>query len=258
MVVPRKVGDLQIGDLVRAVNANGALVWSRVFADPHHSTLLTTPFVRIMTASNATLRLSALHFLPVSLMGCNGSKFASALWMIAVRVPLNMGVWVAPPGVAFAQCEVVVETSSSEDVGFAHPLTMDFTIIVDGVVATTYAARRMLPEEHRPASVQSTGVSSRFLLNLPMLFVHWPVIALFYTLELLPLPVSTSAAALTAMFQARFFAFESPLCLMLPRFAKFIVFFFPDALAVFVAFFVIGNVLLHWFPCVTATRLKTE
>lgn len=256
----KTMGALRIGDLVRAVDAaSGALTWSLVFGDPHRSATTPALFVHLQMRT-ATLRLSPLHFLPVSPLGCNGSDLASTEWFISARVALGAGVWVAPPGASVAHCEVVLSTSIIEEVGYAHPLTLDFTIVVDGVVATTVAlhpaAWRHFPAElgGGSSSPQLVGTTSLIKKFLPI--IHWPLIAFYYILMMLPIPLSVRDAALSAAFHARFFAHT----LGLPLFMTRIVMLFPDALFLCFAVCVIVKVVRRLLSCIESfknTGLKT-
>lgn len=179
------VGDLRSGDVVRAVLPGGVLGWSAVFvAHGHTSRTLNTEFVELRTLAGATLRLSYNHFLPVAAGDPTCSKgYAASAWTDAGSVVVGDGVWVvsssSSPDIELAsralRCSAVVSTSHSWEVGFAQPITLAFTIVVDGVVATTYAV---------PAQIFDPMKYVRYpwLAHFSSRVVYWPVRVAFQVL----------------------------------------------------------------------------
>ncbi len=114
----RRMDQLKVGDRV----AVGGGVYSEVFMFTHKMDAVTHEFVSITTASGATIRLTAGHYLPL-----NGAYAAAGEARVGDRVSLSDGTTSA-----------VVAVSQVWGRGLYNPQTTHGDIVVDGVRASTY------------------------------------------------------------------------------------------------------------------------
>jgi hypothetical protein len=148
--VKRTIGDIRVGDVVQSIS-NGKLDWSTVYVDLHRSAGLST-YLHLITA-NATLKLSAYHMVPALIGGCTPSApMSAAKWVPAAL--LNVGDGIFTP----LTCSPIVALGSSEERGFANPITFSGHIVVDGVLATVWAFAG--PPDARPGMYADGDVTA--------------------------------------------------------------------------------------------------
>jgi hypothetical protein len=128
--VQKTIGDIRVGDIVQSVS-NGKLDWSTVYVDLHRSAGLAT-FTHLITA-NATLRLSEWHMVPALVGGCELGTRDTAKWVPAALLKVGDGIFTP------LVCSPIVALGSSEEHGYANPITFSSHIVVDGVLATVWA-----------------------------------------------------------------------------------------------------------------------
>lgn len=115
-----RMADLAVGDRVRV----SATAFSPVFLFTHKLPTGAHTFVRLSTASGASLRLTAGHY-----VYANGRLTAAA----AVRVGDALERSGPNPG-----CDVVTATDRVVGTGLYNPQTLAGDIVVDGLRASTY------------------------------------------------------------------------------------------------------------------------
>ena len=123
--------DVRLGDRVLVARANGSLGFEDVYLNAHKDQASSAPYVELTLASGA---------------GCRYHHAISFLWqpgwtalgkIIFPRVPTNswpatMSVWSANGAM---QLDRVAEAQTKVAVGAFNPLTMNGTIVVDGVAS---------------------------------------------------------------------------------------------------------------------------
>jgi hypothetical protein len=153
----KRLRELQVGDKVAAVKADGTVVYEDVYffdhqlggSDKHE-------FVRIeleygVTSDNgasdtasdntankaaaaAALELTPGHFVPVG-----GHTVGSAVMTRARDVEAGATMFVVPPNNAAAVAAKVVAVSRVQREGLYAPVTLGGTVVVDGVAASAYS-----------------------------------------------------------------------------------------------------------------------
>lgn len=113
-----RISELRVGDKV-LVEGNK---YSEVFLFTHHMKTVRSKFIRISTASGASLALSPNHYIPVS-----GRLHASRKVTVGQNVTLSNG-----------QLDMVISVTEEVLWGLHNPQTMEGSIIVDGIVASTF------------------------------------------------------------------------------------------------------------------------
>jgi len=100
--------------------------------------------LRLQTASGVSVRATSKHFLYVRAGGCDKQRDSG--WDVSTRavtadaVQLGDGLWVvAAPG-GLVKCSEVVSVSRVTVVGTRNPQTLEGTLVVDGVAASTHVA----------------------------------------------------------------------------------------------------------------------
>jgi hypothetical protein len=59
----KKIANLEVGDMVQAVDSKGRLFFDKVFRVSHNDPAAMTPFIRVSTTANKTLELSPSHYM---------------------------------------------------------------------------------------------------------------------------------------------------------------------------------------------------
>jgi hypothetical protein len=109
---------------------DGKLGWSTVYVILHRSEA-TINLIHLITR-NATLKLSDFHMVPALAGGCQMDR-SQAKWVHAVSLKVGDGIFTP------LECTPIVALHTSEDRGFANPLTFSSYIVVEGTWATTWA-----------------------------------------------------------------------------------------------------------------------
>ena len=118
--------------------ADGTLGFEDVYLNTHKDHVSTTPYVELDLASGRTLSPSPRHFIPVT-AGSDGA-WADHVAKGADEIVAGDFVWSRSTlGVMGLDRVVAVRTKAA--VGAYNPLTMNGTIVVDGVVASAHSDR---------------------------------------------------------------------------------------------------------------------
>lgn len=128
--------NVQIGDRVQVVRADGSLGFEDVYLMTHHDALVRQPYIRLTLDSGRALTLSPRHFIPVA-------SDATAGWQAAVtrgadEVRAGDRIWYRAETGAMAAA-MVTATATVPATGAFNPLTEGGTILVDGVVASAHS-----------------------------------------------------------------------------------------------------------------------
>ncbi|KAM6946096.1 indian hedgehog B protein-like [Aplochiton taeniatus] len=148
------VRDLRPGDSVLAASGHSTLLYSHVVSFLDRQPAADKLFVMIGTASGARITLTAAHLLFVADGNCtagsteglgNGKRGGSegglrTVFASEVRLGHCMLTWPGRPGSTETQLSLVTSVGLRGSKGLYAPLTQQGTIVVDGVVASCYAA----------------------------------------------------------------------------------------------------------------------
>ena len=137
-----QMADICIDDVVDAVDREtGEFVSSRVYMVPHRVESGLFEFLSMKTASGHTLTLTADHLL-FTAPGLH-SSFSSRKALRADAVRLGDYVWVMEPDQTTLAITTVLSISSVWETGLMAPFTETGTLIVNGVVTSTYGGYGM-------------------------------------------------------------------------------------------------------------------
>lgn len=129
----RAMSELQVGDRVRVLRADGSSAFEDVYFFDHQVGGGANAFVRIALAGGAALELSGGHFVPV------GASLAAATMKRARDVAAGDVLLVLPAGAAAARAVAVESVAAVTKAGLFAPVTASGTVVVGGVVASTYS-----------------------------------------------------------------------------------------------------------------------
>jgi hypothetical protein len=128
--------DVRLGDRVQVARSDGSLGYEEVYLNTHKDAAVATPYVTLTLASGRALTLSPRHFIPVAagpagawgdqvVKGGNEVRSGDFVWSHADdgRMVLDR----------------VVRAETRVAVGAYNPLTLNGTIVVDGVVASAHS-----------------------------------------------------------------------------------------------------------------------
>jgi desert hedgehog protein len=128
--------DVRLGDRIMVARADGSLGYEEVYLNTHKDPVSAGPYVELALASGRSLMLSPRHFIPVGARpapAC-GEHVAKGANEIAV----GDFVWSRAEDGRMVPDEVAAVRTTVE-VGAYNPLTMNGTIVVDGVVASAHS-----------------------------------------------------------------------------------------------------------------------
>jgi MYXO-CTERM domain-containing protein len=128
--------DVRLGDRVMVARADGSLGYEEVYLNTHKDPLSAAPYVELDLASGRSLTLSPRHFIPVA--AGPASAWAKHVAKGANEIAVGDIVWArADDGRMMPDEVAAVRTTVA--VGAYNPLTMNGTILVDGVVASAHS-----------------------------------------------------------------------------------------------------------------------
>lgn len=116
--IKKRMANLRVGDKVLVAGGK----YSDVFMFTHHTALIRSTFVRVGVSSGESLALSPSHYIPVS-----GQLKAARTVVLGDTVTLADG-----------RSAKVVSVRRENLWGLHNPQTLDGTIVVDGVLASTF------------------------------------------------------------------------------------------------------------------------
>ena len=128
--------DVRLGDRVLVAHADGSLGFEEVYLNTHEDAGTAAANVELALASGRTLTLSPRHFIPTA--DAAGGAFADHLVKAADEVRIGDLVWSRGEDGGIA-ADAVVGARTKVAVGAFNPLTMNGTIVVDGVVASAHS-----------------------------------------------------------------------------------------------------------------------
>lgn len=133
-VISKSMAELIPGDLAQVVLESGQLSFSPVFLLPHRVLSGTHKFVQLRTASNAQMRLTEDHFAYVA--SGPSAAFVDRTAVAAGKVRSGSYVWRASDGTVVP--DLIAGVTNVEDIGIVSPLTLQGTIVVEGIAASVY------------------------------------------------------------------------------------------------------------------------
>jgi desert hedgehog protein len=132
----RRIAEVRIGDRVQVAHADGSLGFEDVYLLTHQDAATTRTYIRLTLDSGRSLVLSPRHFIPRA--GDGSTRWDDRVVVGADEVRSGDRVWyVADDG--SRQLARVGATAAEAATGAFNPLTMQGTIIVDGVVASAHS-----------------------------------------------------------------------------------------------------------------------
>ena len=123
----KAIADVEVGDRVLTVNANGEQVFSAVAYLPHGKNEASSTFLTVATASGRDVKMTANHILPA------GACAAQTLPMVSADQ-----VVVGDCVETVSGREQVVSVGKIEGKGIYTIIAMEELIVVNGIVATPY------------------------------------------------------------------------------------------------------------------------
>jgi hypothetical protein len=128
--------DVRLGDRLQVAMADGSLGYEEVYLNTHKDGTSSASYAVLKLASGRALTLSPRHFIPVA-------QDAGAVWEDRVTRDADE---VRPGDFLWSRADnggtvldQVVESETEVAVGAYNPLTMNGTIVVDGVVASAHS-----------------------------------------------------------------------------------------------------------------------
>lgn len=153
--------DLAVGDRVMVLKADGSAAFEDVYFFDHQVDGGSNEFVRLALTDGRALELSSGHFVPV------GDSLAAARMTRARDVTAGATVLVMAAGGKAAEPVLVDAVSIVHRAGLFAPVTSSGTVVVDGVVASTYSDWALDP------LFDALGLSHK--LHAAMHVVHAPL-----------------------------------------------------------------------------------
>ena len=132
----KAMSEVRIGDRLLMARADGSLGYEDVYLNTHRDAVVATSYIVLTLASGRSLSLSPLHFIPIA-------TTADQPWGARVTVgadEVREGDQVRSQGAGGQPVrDSVVAVAAEVAVGAYNPLTMNGTIVVDGVVASAHS-----------------------------------------------------------------------------------------------------------------------
>ena len=134
--IAKAMTDVRLGDRVLAARPDGTLGYEEVYLNTHRDAVSSAPYVALRLASGRELRLSPRHFIPVAASA--GDAWSSRVTKGGDEIRVGDFVWSRSADGSMALDRVVTATTQVA-VGAYNPLTMNGTIVVDGVIASAHS-----------------------------------------------------------------------------------------------------------------------
>jgi desert hedgehog protein len=128
--------DVRLGDRIMVARADGSLGYEEVYLNTHKDSLSAAPYVELALASGQSLTLSPRHFIPVA--AGPAAAWADHVAKGANEIAVGDFVWSRADDGRMVPDEVAA-VRTTVAVGAYNPLTMNGTIVVDGVVASAHS-----------------------------------------------------------------------------------------------------------------------
>jgi len=155
---PKQMAEVQVGDKVLAMGANGKPFFDDVYLTPHKDSVAVAEYLTLTTADAvaprhqskaAALTLSAQHYLEV-LCGAAGEKGAGSAASATGTRCYRQAQHVVPRDKVWLQADnnedsnmrlaTIIQVTKSVESGLYSPWTLSGSIIVDGVAAAMHTA----------------------------------------------------------------------------------------------------------------------
>ena len=128
--------DVRLGDRIMVARPDGSLGYEEVYLNTHKDSMSSAPYVELALASGRSLTLSPRHFIPVA--AGPASAWAEQVAKGANEIAVGDIVWSRADDGQMVPDEVAA-VRTTVAVGAYNPLTMNGTIVVDGVVASAHS-----------------------------------------------------------------------------------------------------------------------
>jgi MYXO-CTERM domain-containing protein len=132
----KAIHDVRLGDRILVARADGSLGYEEVYLNTHKDAVSAAPYVELALASGRSLTLSPRHFIPVA--AGPASAWADQVAKGANEIAVGDFVWSRADDGQMVPDEVTAARTTVA-VGAYNPLTMNGTIVVDGVVASAHS-----------------------------------------------------------------------------------------------------------------------
>lgn len=171
---PKRMSDVVIGDVLRVVTPEGRVEWSPVCGWAHRDTVNSAMYLRL-TTSHRQILVSKEHL--VATLPKNGAKID---FIQAQNIRVGDRIVECDTNAQTAQGNAVwgnavTSVDQVEASGIYAPLTVAGTVVVDGVMASCYAATRshtlahaaLKPVrsqwKHHPERVEAAHASGKYI-----------------------------------------------------------------------------------------------
>ena len=128
--------EVRLGDRLLTARPDGTLGYEEVYLNAHRDAQTAAAYVVLDLASGRTLRLTPRHFIPVATDPA--ASWSQSVTKGADEVQAGDYVWSRTDDGSMA-LDRVVTAATRVAVGAFNPLTMNGTIVVDGVVASAHS-----------------------------------------------------------------------------------------------------------------------
>ncbi|MGD9510460.1 MAG: hypothetical protein AB7I59_19605 [Geminicoccaceae bacterium] len=128
--------DVRLGDRLLVALPDGRLGYEEVYLNTHKDAVASAPYTVLTLASGRAITLSPRHFIPKA--GAGGEAWAARVVAAADEIAPGDLVWSRTPEGGMV-LDRVVAVGTRMAVGAYNPLTMNGTILVDGVVASAHS-----------------------------------------------------------------------------------------------------------------------
>lgn len=139
------MSELKIGDKVLVVDSTtGATTFSDIYFFGHRNPEIVSNFYTVTTESGVSLQLSPEHYMYVSESGCN-DPITKATTLSPKLAKIGMGAWTKTS--EGMKCSPIVDIRQGEEKGLYNPFTLNGSIIVNNVYASSYSGFDEIPIE---------------------------------------------------------------------------------------------------------------
>jgi hypothetical protein len=128
--------DVRLGDRVLVARTDGGLGFEDVYLNTHKDHVSAAPYIELTLASGRPLSLSPRHFIPVA--AGPDSAWADHVAKGGDEIAAGDHVW-SRSAAGRMELDRVTAARTKVAVGAFNPLTMNGTIVVDGVVASAHS-----------------------------------------------------------------------------------------------------------------------
>jgi hypothetical protein len=168
---PKYISNLAIGDSVKVMKKDGSVGFSPVYGWAHNDHEVHASFLQLHTEGNRSITLSKEHLIPIRRKGGN-ARHRHQLHEYVQAGDVQEGDEVLQlrafaPEMEQIQPVRVTGRTLMQSKGIYAPLTLEGTVVVDGIVASCYAATH----SHHAAHAALAPMRVQFRLRGPQSMV---------------------------------------------------------------------------------------